>query len=468
MKKTSEMISRNHQQLVQQYVDTEDSVRHIDNLKSRIYEAFFAKSYFQAFYFQSHCINSPVVIALAVNTYAKSSDLRLQSFELGYLTFVLSNNFYLDVSFCYYYREGIANNALHLFLRLTEKTKRLVLDWSIDPYWDYVSHRSSVPSISLANTGHFRGFTRNQLSDYKYVSCLNFDSYLRYIGLSAILSRLSVSKSIRRYLLLCFKNGIFSLSALRLGSASQYSVVTKANTNLSVKLVDIIVYYIHHEIYTMLSISYAPSKFIEAFVFVYYGSVGLILSKDSCILQTLVNKLKKILIFNGVKLVHSPLSYLPTLTSASGIDQTSMAFSVRFHPFRFTGRPPLYGQFALMKQISIMLINSISQPLFLLIIRLNKLLSLSLSSLIISHTAGKTFYLADYLIALRLKLFAKKYGFSLYSMTVTLEESFARYACGDSWQKNHLMTTVIFSYDSYRFYVSAKMFWIYRMKCLPN
>ncbi len=68
------MIYRDHQEVVQQYVNWQDLIQYIDDLKSRIYKAFFGKLHLKACRLQSLCIKSLIVLAAATRSSMKNMD----------------------------------------------------------------------------------------------------------------------------------------------------------------------------------------------------------------------------------------------------------------------------------------------------------------------------------------------------------------------------------------------------------
>jgi hypothetical protein len=137
------------------------------------------------------------------------------------------------------------------------------------------------------------------------------------------------------------------------------------------------------------------------------------------------------------------------------------------YPFYFSIRPSLYSQLVLMRRVSFALRQSVSRPLFLLIIRLNKLLFFWAHTCF-SDRAGKIFYLADYLIFLKLRLFAKKQGIFLRNLSTVLHVK-RQYGNGLSCvlgKFDNMMFAYISNNNFYRCYASIRIFWIYTVKML--
>lgn len=460
------MISRNYQQAAYQYIDLQSSIEYIDNLKSRIYKVFFTKSQSKISRLQLICINSPLVVFTALKKQAEATSLYLNSFELGYLVACLSSNSCIDTSFYYYYRENFVLNIVYLLQALIEKTKYIVLNWCIEPYQDYLLRGKKISLYQINNIDDFNRFIGRKF-DNKNILCLGLSYCFSYFYLSAFINRLSFDKSIKSYIFTFLNSGMFSYFMSCFDASLVYMMFKKSKKSFFFKLLNIFMFYISSEIYAMFMAFLLPSS-RKTITMVRYSSAILIFSQDSLVLKVLLKKLQNFLLFNGVEIKKDASIYLSSL-AAFCVNTLFIIASSEACPLCFVARPSLYSQFHLMKQISLVLRQSVSQPLFLLIIRINKLLFIWSSSCA-GNSIGKIFYLIDYLIYLKLRLFVKKSELSYLNLQIApcLKLQNNKTASIILIQASKLIFLCISSHRFYKFYVFTKMFWIYKMKCLPN
>lgn len=462
------MISRKSQYVVPQCFDLQDAIKYIDDLKSRIYKAFFEKSRTQADCIQLFCIKSSLVTAIACSKCIRRAGFSARFFELGYLVFCLSNNFYVDATFYRYYSEGCAVDTIDLLKFLINKTKQLVLIWCIEPYQRYLLYKSDLLCCHFGTADSLGSYVDDKTMLYKYALSLNLRSCFSYLYLCALINRLPMQEKIKRYLLEFLDRGIFTYSISCLNLSFDYIVFAKKNKGLACKLLNIFALCTSIEIYTMLDALHAADGSMDAIALIFCDSAILVLHQDSLLIQASIRELKSFLLFNGVKSKDGSFIALSLLRKNSINLEFTMEHN-RFYSLFFATRPSLHSQFALIQQISLMLYCSTSQPLFLLIIRLNKLLLLW-SNIYVAYTASKTFYLIDYLICLKLKLFAKKRGFALHNLKalVYTKQQYFGHAINSIFRSNCLMFVIISSNDFYKYYSFTRVFWIYKTKCLSS
>lgn len=462
------MKSCNYQDVVQQCIDLHILVQYIDNLKTRIYKAFIKKTRSQVRSLQSLYVNSSLVILAAAKCYIQPLDLRINFFESAYLVFSLSHNFNLDTSFYCYYREKSVIKMTPLIYVLIEKTKLIVIAWCIEHCNISVLSQKGLLLYRPDNIAALSCLMSKKILNFKHVLLLDLNPCFNYFYLSGLIKRLPLTKDIRLYLLKWLKCGIFDYLTLCSNALLGSVIFTKNTQGLFCKIVNIFISFICNELNAVfygLNNADGQSKIA---VFVCYESRLLVLSQEFATLYALLRELKGFWLFNGMRLASvSPIHSVSLLNSTHNL--LLMADYGRLSFFGLSFRPSLQSQFALMKRISCMFRYSASHPLFLLVIRLNKLLYMW-SSIHLNNSTSKIFYLIDYLVGMRVRLFLKKQKMYLRDSSM---EQFVLLKHGDnsrlvSNKATDSILAFISVHNFYGQYASIKIFWIYALKCLSN
>lgn len=463
------MISRNCHKVVQQCLEYSNILQYFDNLKSRIYKAFFDKYRSKAYFLQSCFANSPLSTIIAVVYHVRITRLSLNSFELGYLIFCLSNNFFLDTSFYSYYRENFDHNSSYLFRYLAEKVRFTIVTWCIEPYRNYLCskedflfYRNIQDSLSK--------LVDIQAANYRYVSLFNIRSCFSYFYLLTMIRRLSLHESMKQYFRKRLSNTAFSYLIFGLNFPIEHMLFNKSSISLLLEILNLLFFYASHEIHVALKTYCVLHDCMKFVSILNSGCTILIMDEDNSRYRMALKQLKNFLLFNGIK--SKDVSSFCLTNSTKGISSEPVSFNAHEkYPFYLNLRPSLYSQFILMKRISLIFSYAVSQPLFLLIVRLNKLLSFWLDLHLAQANLGKIVYLIDYLINLRLKLFAKKHHLLLQNLKVLISAKLHSNCIYSSFclhKSGNLVFTSISSHIFCRYYTLAKMHWIYLMKCLSN
>lgn len=191
----------------------------------------------------------------------------------------------------------------------------------------------------------------------------------------------------------------------------------------------------------------------------------LLVSKEPVHLKIWMNNLNNFFLCNGSEMEYNQKIYPVSLLKGIDYNKIFISNSRNSYPFYYVVRPSLYNQFNLIKQVSIILRQSKSQPLFLLIIRLNMLL-LVWSSNYFNQPIKKIFYLIDYLINLKLRLYIKRTA-SKYFLTISfsnhnLSVCYSNYLLS---KKHHIISVIVKNSKLYKCYFLMKLCWLYKLKC---
>lgn len=465
------MSSCNYQPASQQCIDWPILIQYVDDLKTRIYKAFLKQARLKICYLQLCCITSPLVTLVAAKCYAQPAGLHVNCFELAYLVFSVSCSLHVDTSFYCYYREKSIIKIAPLLDFWIEKVKLTVLVWCIKHYdLSILPQRGLLlcrPKTALA----LRSVISRSMPDFQHILLLDLNPCFNYFYLSGLIQRLSLARDVELYLLNWLGSGLFSYLALHSTVFLGSIMFVENSQGLFRGLVNILV----SLVCTELSIAFyglnavdGPSKNL---VFVCYESTVLILCQESLkSLSMLSRQLKDFGLFNGVGLMH--VQSVSSIYSFSGT--ISRMLSVNYQDFfnasTVSFKPSLCAQFALMRRISLVLSPSAPHSLHLLVIRLNKLLHIWSSIYLDSCSAGKVFYLIDYLVGVRVKLFLKKQKVNCrqldYALPVSLKRANSSVSVCSKLSSSIL--AFISTNDFYAQYVSIKIFWIYRLLCLSN
>ena len=463
------MIYRDYQSLFHQYADLYNAAKYIDDLKSRIYKAFFQKSLLKVNLSQSSFVNSPLALMISVKQVLENISLQASCFEIGYLMFCLSHDYLLDTSFYYYYQEEPGCNTVVFIERSVEKVKYFVVSLLFDSYYDYLcsSKDSSIFYCSYSDILYI--FERSQANN-QTILCLNLEPFFAYVNLSMFIDRLLLNISAKSYLRYRLSDGAFNSLIYYLGFSFSYVVLSKKPPRAFCKLVNIILLHAFREILIVSGIV-RDSRLTKAPInIVFFGLTIFIFSCHSFLSESLLKILGEFLQFNGVDMQRRSTAFSSLFARVNLSSGLALSTGQYYHAQTII-QPSLYGQLVLMQRTSLAISRSMSQPLFLSIIRLNMLL-FSWLSFIANNRQIKSLCIIDYLISLKVRYFIKARKSLSYDLYILLLEK-AQLKLGASyilaWSKTYgLIFTASKSNDLYRHYILAKMRWIYRIKCLSN
>lgn len=451
--------------LPQRYIDTRPLLQYIDYLKTRIYKAFCQKSRLQAYHLQFLCANSPLVILAGVQTSIEDAGHQFDLFELGYLAFSLSANLCLDTSFYIYYRENTFLDTIHLFSSLIDRIKYTTAIFCIEPCQIYLFSKANLPFGQFEHIEALNNFLFGKIDIFKQGMSLNLESCFDYCHMYALIKRLPMHSEIKLHLLKCLSRIEFNNMVSCFCFLSDQTVFVKNGRQLFAKLLDTLIYFTCSEIYAALDVI---GQYINRVLFINCNSSLFILSEDYLVLNLLNQELGSFLHFNGVRLTHAVYLCKASLFNLTDCKLLFIIMRNADYPFNFVIRPSLLSQFNLMRRISFVISYSVSQPLFLLTIRLNKLLLLWTNMCICCGT-GKILYLMDYLVYLKLRLFAKRHFCFPHSLSfLILFRLNDENSCINLNMPSNLIATSVFTDYLYSYYIAVKMFWIYTLKCLSG
>jgi hypothetical protein len=462
------MKSCNSQDLVHRCIDWQILVQYVNNLKTRIYKAFLKKTRSRVHYLQSLCVNSPLAILAAANRHTWPLGLRINLLELAYLVFSLSQNFNLDTSFYCYYREKSVIKIVPFIDVLIEKTKLIVIAWCIE-YCDANLLSQKGPWFYRPdNTFALNCLISKKTLNFKHVLSIDLNPCFNYFYLSGLIKRLFIARDIELYLLKWLQCGIFDYLAFCSNEFLSSILLASSTQGLFYKMANILTSFICSELNTVFYGLNTVDMQAKSIIFVCYEFRLLIFSQEFMALYALLKELRNFWLFNGIRLAcASPINSMCLLNGTRNL--LTIANYGLLGSFRLSFRPSLRAQFTLMKRVSFMCRYSASHPLFLLAIRLNKLLCVW-SSIYLNNSTGKIFYLVDYLVCIRLRLFLRKQkvhlGDSSMKQFVLLGNE------DDSRLVANKATDSIFAFiaahNFYSQYASVKIFWIHSLKCLSN
>ena len=463
------MICRDHQSLFYQYIDFSNVAKYIDDLKSRMYKAFFEKSLLKVNLSQSSFANSPLALIISVKQVLKNISLQASCFEIGYLIFCLSRDYLLDTSFYYYYQEEPGCNMAIFIERSVEKVKYFVVSLLFDSYYDYLCSSKDSLILCCSYSDILSVLERSQANN-QTILCLNLEPSFAYINLSILIDRLLLDISAKSYLRYHLRNGAFNSLIYYLGLSFSYAILSKNPPRAFRKLINIVLLHVFHEILTASGIVCDLRLIKTPINIAHFGLTIFIFSCHSFLSESLLKILEEFLQFNGVYMQRGLIAFSSLFARVNLSSGFALSTSQYCHT-QAISQPSLYAQLVLMQRISSAISRSMSQPLFLSIIRLNMLL-FSWLSFVASNRPTKSLCIIDYLISLKVRYFIKARKSLSYDLYILLLEK-AQLKLGASyilaWSKTYgLIFTASKSNDLYRHYILAKMRWIYRIKCLSN
>lgn len=458
------MISRNHKSLIWQYINWEKIIKYTDSLKSKKYKACVKKSFMIGGNLHRFFINSPIVVLLAFKHSVNSLNIELNTFELGYLLFCLANIFYLDISFFYYYKNSYDINLIKGIRYLVAKVHYLVILWSLEIHANYLRYFCHLSYYRFCKVNNLLYTIKYEVTRYKYALLFDFKYCISYFSLLTLLDKVYLDKVIVQSLLKFFTSGYFNRLVDYLNVRNNYIFIKK--NQMFKGLLDIFVLQTCYELSILLSQSFNTKYSLNKIFCINDFNWLLFLCQDNYQLINLRNKILSLLSFNGVILELNERQKSQYASQGISNSLLSIHIQYQYYPFHFVIKPSLYNQFILMKQVSLILYQSRSVPLFLLNIRLNMLIMLW-SNIYLRQSVSKIFYLLDYLINLKLRCFSK-YG--KYFSTV----KFSKKALNNQNLNYLLKRTYLSLFNNlhsikyYRYYFIVRLLWVYNLRCETN
>lgn len=457
------MISRNYKSLIWQYIDWEKIIRYIDSLKSKKYKAFVQKASVINNKLYKFFINSPTVILLAFKYSVSDLNVELSTFELGYLLFCLSNIFYLDISFFYYYK-NIHNINLGKAIRyLVARVHYFVLLWSLESYSNYLRYVCHSSYYQFYKVNRPLYINKYKTARYNYALLFDFKYCISYFSLLTLLGKIYTDKNIIQFLLKFFTSGYFNHLAGCLNIRNNYIFMKK--NKLFKKLLEVFVLQIFYEVSVVLSHSLYAEYSLNKMTCISDFNWLLVLCQDNYELINLRKKIFSFLLFNGIMVKPNEGKEYKYISHGISTSLLSIYIQSQSYPFYFVIKPSLYNQLVLMKQVSWILHKSKSISFFLLSIRFNMLILLW-SSTYLRLSADKIFYLLDYLIVLKLRCFRKYCKYFFVSLIKFSKKTVNNQGLSYLLKRSHIyMFNNLHSKEYYKYYFLVRLLWVYNLKC---
>jgi len=457
------VIARNTKKLVWQYIEWHNVIKYIDNLKSRIYKAFLLRYTPEIYLQQSIFINSQLVIVLAIKKSMAKNSLVFNSFELGYFIFCLSNKNCLDISFYHYYQEYYSCHKIFVVKYFVRKIKHLIAIWCLEPYYNYLLYLNNLYGIQFYNLNNFN-YRRNDKLIHKYYLSFDLSSYILAMSIYVLLNKLYLHKNIKKYLLEFLSLGIFADVIFYLDLYTSSIFLYQDSYSIIYKLLEIFILQLSYEISVLVFSFYSYEYIMSQLTFINYRLNLIMISKDIKKVKRIRKKILDLLLFNGIYVINKLEAQTISLFKGMNINLLSISTNYKTYPFYFIIRPSLYSQFLLMKNLSSILMESVSKPLFILVIRLNMFLFFW-SINYINQPIQKIVYLIDYLITLKLRLFIKKKKLNFHIRNLGL--AIKKDLCLENNQIyiDRIICIALSNSGYFNYYLVVKIFWLYRLKC---
>ena len=459
------MISKHKSKLVWQHIDWYYVKKYVDSLKSRIYNAFFEKYTTQIHQLQFKFVRSPLVILLALEKTIAYTILPCSIFEIGYLVFCLNNNVAFDLSFFHCYQQCYHLESNILIKDLVAQIKYIIVVWLIEIYRRYLCYRNSFFCKKFNSTSNLYVRVYNQIVYHNYAMTFDLRSYIIFLNLSGLLRKLLLNKAIVLYLYKLFDRGILGSLNTYMDLSVKYVVFRKKQSSLLCKLLNLFVLQIIYELFTMLSNCVVYKDYVKNMIFINDLYSVLVFCQTPGHLKIIKKYLLAFLSFYGNDLQKRKKVSFKSLFESVYLKRLLIAPNYQLYPFGYLIKPSLYNQFILLKQINSILGQSKTSYLFLLIIRLNKLLLLWLSSYF-SYPAKKNLYLINYLISLKWRLFIKGKTYKSFNYIIRF---FKTCDTGKNvnyiWKPTYKDICIYVSNGAYyRTYVLFNLLWLFRLK----
>ena len=458
----SRVISRNHKKVIWQCIDWKFLIKYIVYLKSRLYKAFLDKSKKKIYQFQSLLIDSQIFIIVAFKNSVNSCKLQANSFEIGYIIFCLYNAIDIDCQFFYFYRQKYIADLYVVVEDLIDDIKYTIINWLLEPYMNYLCYVNNLRYSCFHSLDSLSYVSYQKYDLNVYALYLNLRFCISYIDLSTLLDKLDLIHLVKVY---CFKflgTGLFSTLLFYLDSFVKYKIIKKGGNTLFMNLLNIFILQICYEMISMCIGN------IENIILVSYLLDLVVISRKPYNLKVWKNNLNNFLMCNGLNIENNKSIFYVSLLHGIDCNHIFITSGQYCYPFYYMIKPSLYNQFNLIKQVSTILIQSKSQPIFLLIIRLNMLL-LIWSGNYLNQPVKKICYLIDYLIHLKCQLFLKK-ALNKSLVRIKIYSYYSSILYLNYWVKNanNSIMVLIKSIKLYKYYFLVKLSWLYKLKCQIN
>lgn len=221
----SRVISRNYKKVVWQYINWEQLIKYIVNLKSRLYKAFLDKSKEKIYQLQITLIHSQIFIIVALKNSINCCHFHDNSFEIGYIIFCLNHAIDIDVDFFDFYRQTYIFNFSVIIKDLLDQVKCSLLGWLLEPYSNYLFYINNLSYGQFYKLDTLYYCQRYNLSGYALY--LSLGSCINYLNLHAFLDKLDLINAVKVY---CYKYlgcSVFSTLSLYLDYSNNYKVIKK-------------------------------------------------------------------------------------------------------------------------------------------------------------------------------------------------------------------------------------------------
>jgi len=296
---------------------------------------------------------------------------------------------------------------------------------------------------------------------YEYYVSFDLISYIRYLSLYVLLDKLYLAETIKLYLFEFLNLGVFIDLIFYLDFSSTFTLLYKNSFNIMYKLLQIFIFQLSYEISIMLGSFYFSRYSLSKIIFINSGFSLLLFSKDYKKIRRIRKNVLNILFFNGIYIQKKPEIKSVYLLNGINLNLLFISTNYKVYPFYFIIRPSLYSQFLLIKQLSALLIESVSKPIFLLVIRLNMLLILWSMNYIV-ESIKRILYLIDYLIDLKLRLFIKKKKLNLHTCNIIVYriDEFSGYYKYVIKMSNKFIFVFLRNDRYVNYYIVLKLFWL--------
>ena len=376
-----------------------------------MYKACISKDTKQIKIFQLRIVKSPLSICLALIQESLSIKSYPNAFSVGYLALFSELS---SADACIFFNH-LQENGLKKSNNIFGKGKYLAICWLTQVYIQYLHFTN--------NFSFFRYFKIKKPDVF-----FNYYSSLRLHGLVISITKsiycLDIVEILAKLRLVNIYgsnqliNQDFLAECIRYIDLSLYFLVLKRNSLcLTNQLIELLVAYYCYEISIMLSNSTCFGNQIvwDLTIINDTGSL-LVLSNNPHQLDAWGRCMTHFLKSNGIRYNRSLFKRNTFLSQGLTFKEYFISLSCTLSPSLFTIRPSLQYQFVLMKTVSYIL-NPVSKSLFVLVIRLNKILSTWLFFYRFRNSK-KIFLLLDYIVQMKFRLFARSKLLSAFSRQI--------------------------------------------------
>lgn len=301
-----------------------------------------------------------------------------------------------------------------------------------------------------------------------YCLSININNYINSLSLVKLLLKIFVSKNFTNFLFKFFNFSCSNDFTIYFAYSKNY-LFFKQNQFLQ-RLIELFILNFNYDISILLDNRLSLKSSISQVVSIYDYHFILFFCVDIDIHEwkILKDKISHNLLINGVKLTVDNMSGLSLLEKGISTNLFFMFFKNKPLSSSFMIIPSLQYQFILMRQISLILDNSKSCPLFLLTIRINMLILLWVN-IYLYQNVEKVFYLLDYLISLKLRNLCQ-YSKDHYCFSFKLYRNIFNNKYLSFYYPGRYVYcfNTIYRAKYYRSYVVWKLIWLYRLNFKTN